>query len=185
GSGSNYIRFVENREAFSKQQFETDIAKLKGSPCGWALGEFHYAAIPLKIMAEEYLINGDEPILDYKFYCFHGEVAFISAEQGKVKGRAFRDYYDLNWQRSHVDFFYDHPRPYKLFSKPKNFERMLKMARSLSEGYPHLRVDLYNLDGRIYFGELTYAPENGLTRWKPQSLDFEYGQRIDLDNINH
>lgn len=62
---------------------------------------------------------------------------------------------------------------------------MIHMAEALSQGYPHIRVDLYNLAGKIYFGELTYTPESGMTQWNPLKLDLEYGLLMDLDNITH
>ena len=147
-------------------------------------GEFQYAKIPLKIIAEEYLEEGSRPIRDYKFYCFDGHVAFLSVEEGKREGCHVRDYYNLKWE-SAVDFFNDIPRPNRPFVKPDSFQEMVHIAETLSLGYPHIRVDLYYVNGAIYFGELTYTPESGYTQWKPQSLDFEYGKLMDINNITH
>jgi hypothetical protein len=137
------------------------------------------------IIAEEYLKDNQQDILDYKFYCFHGEIAFFSVEKGTTQENRVRDYYDLNWERSSVNFFGDVSRPDRPFKKPDNFEQMIFMAQSLSQGYPHVRVDLYNISGKVYFGELTYTPENGLTRWNPKSLDLKYGELMNIYNITH
>ncbi len=73
-------------------------------------------------------------------------------------------------------------QPYK---KPDNFDQMTFMAEILSQGYPHVRVDLYNIAGKVYFGELTYTPENGIIQWDPPSLDLKYGKLMNIHNINH
>ena len=185
GSGSRYCWFVKDKDLFSRTQFENDARAVMVKKCGLRFGEFHYAKMPPRVIAEEYLEDGSQTIKDYKFYCFHGRVAFFSVEQGKVEGDPVRDYYDINWNRSSVRFFGDHPRPEQPFVKPANFNRMIFMAETLSQGYPHIRVDLYNVDGRIFFGELTYTPENGLTRWDPPSLDLEFGRLMDINNISH
>ena len=185
GSGSRYCWFVKDKKLFSRRQFENDARTVRAKKYGLRYGEFHYAKMPSRVIAEEYLEGGAHGIKDYKFYCFHGKVAFFSVEQGKVEGDPVRDYYDIDWSRSSVRFFGDHPRPEQPFTKPANFDRMILMAETLSFGYPHIRVDLYNVDSRVFFGELTYTPENGLTRRDPPSLDLKYGRLMDVNNNRH
>lgn len=185
GSGSKYYWFVKDKKFFSTAKFENDATAIMATKYGVRNGEFHYAKMPPRVIAEEYLEDGSQAIKDYKFFCFHGRVAFFSVELGIVEGDPVRDYYDIDWNKSSVKFFDDHPRPEQPFAKPANFDRMVLMAEALSQGYPHIRVDLYNVDGRIYFGELTYASENGLTRWDPPSLDLEFGRLMDINNISH
>ncbi len=184
-SGPKYCWFVKDKSTLSIPQFEADANKRMFLKFGYRTGEFHYAEIPPKIIAEEYLDDHGKPIKDYKFYCFDGYIAFFSVEEGKAEGLHVRDYYDLNWNRQPVDFYNDVARPKIPFEKPDNFERMIDIARTLSQGYPHVRVDLYNVNGKVYFGELTYTPECGITQWKPLSLDYEYGNLINLDNISN
>lgn len=184
GSGKAYRWFCEDKSSFPKQEFIRDANDKLTTRYGQYAGEFHYGKMPPKIIAEEYLVDGTEDIKDYKFYCFHGKVAFLSAETGGLRGERVADYYDVNWNRSHVRFF-DDPPPVIPFDKPQTLNDMVDMAETLSKGYPHIRVDLYSISNRIYFGELTYTPENGVTFWDPPSLDLEYGNLMDINDINH
>lgn len=185
GSGSQYNWFVEDIATFDKEQFVRDVEKITQEDYGYEDGEFHYKEMPTKILAEQYLEDNGEPIKDYKFYCFNGKVTFIIVESGVNFGPYVLDIYDTKWSRSKIDLFKKFSRPDNPYEKPKNLNDMISMAESLSKGYPLIRVDLYNVNERIYFGELTYTPGNGLARWKPKSLDFELGKLISLDKINH
>lgn len=184
-SGKEYRWFVKDKSSFSIVKFETEVKAVMFKKFNEFGGEFHYGKMLPMIIAEEYLENDQKEILDYSFYCFHGEIAFLSVEQGTIQGLQMIDYYDLNWERSQVKFFEDFHRSEQKYEKPDNFDHMVFMAKTLSQGYPHLRVDLYNVAGKVYFGELTYAPENGYIQWDPLSLDLEYGKRIDIHNISH
>lgn len=185
GSGPSYFWLIKDKSDFSIAKFKKKVKKRMLVKYGRDDGEFHYGKIPLKIIAEEYLEEDNRPIKDYKFYCFHGNVAFFSVEEGKLEGCHVRDYYNLKWERNVVDFFKDVPRPSNPFQKPENFQEMVHIAETLSQEYPHVRVDLYNVNGLVFFGELTYTPESGYTRWKPQSLDFEYGKLMDIHKFTH
>jgi len=184
-SGSKYRWFVKDKSNFSISRFEAEATERMLKKFSHRNGEFHYGKMPPKIIAEEYLEDIHQPFRDYKFYCFHGKVVFLSVEEGKTEGRNIIEYYNINWEKHPVDFFDDYPRPKSSFTRPKNIERMVFIAETLSQGYPHIRVDLYNIDGQIYFGELTYTPESGIIEWKPRSLDFEYGKLMDIRDINH
>ncbi|MCJ8329716.1 MAG: hypothetical protein HRT89_16925 [Lentisphaeria bacterium] len=185
GCGSKYLWFVQNKDEFPRENFVSEVKESMSVNYGFFKGEFHYSKMPTKIIAEAYLGEEGNAIRDYKFYCFHGEIAFFSVEEGKIDATHVRDYYNIDWTVSKVKFFGDIPRPSQAFEKPAEFDQMILMAQNLSQGYPHIRVDMYNVDGQIYFGELTYTPENGMTRWDPLSLDLEYGQLMILRDINH
>ena len=190
GSGPQYRWFVKDKLKFSVSKFEQEAMKMgklfdKGGHKHDALGEFHYGKIIPKIIAEEYL-ESEYPFIDYQFYCFHGKIDFLRVEKGwaqdSVEDTSEMEYYDSNWRKSAVDFVGGNQKTNFSFKKPINFDHMVFIAETLSQNYPHLRVDLYNVNNRIYFGELTYTPGQ-IIRWKPQSLDFEYGKLIDLENM--
>ncbi len=185
GSGKKYLWFVKDKSLFSITKFETEVKAVMFKKFGEWQGEFHYGKMPPKIIAEKYLEDSQEGILDYSFYCFHGKIAFLSVEQGTIQGSQMIDYYNVDWERSPVKFFGDYPHSKQKYEKPDNLDHMIFMAERLSQGYPHVRVDLYNVAGKVYFGELTYTPENGLTKWDPPSLDLEYGKLMNIHNINH
>ncbi len=184
-SGPKYRWFAKEKSTFSVSKFEVEVRRRLSRKFGRKFGEFHYGKIPPKIIAEEYLEEDGKPIRDYKFYCFHGKCVFLSVEEGAAEGPNVMEYYNVEWEKHPVKFFDDYPRPHSSFSRPANLERMVSVAETLSQGYPHLRVDLYCVNGHVFFGELTYSPESGFIEWDPLSLDFEYGKLIDIKNISH
>jgi len=185
GSGPKYRWFVKDKTLISKTKIEAEAKAVMLNKYGERRGEFHYGKIPPKIVSEAYLEDGLQPIKEYTFYCFHGKIAFLSVEKGKIEGPHVGDIFDIDWKRSPVRFFDDCPLPKQAYERPDNFDRMVLLAEDLSQGYPHIRVDLYHVAGKIWFGELTYTPQGGFTKWNPLSLDLEYGQLMDIHRIDH
>jgi hypothetical protein len=184
GSGKHFRWFVADKAHFPVAKFEARARKRLRKTFGEKYGETHYGKIPPRIIAEEYLEDQEHTFKDFKFYCFHGKVAFLSVEEGAAQGPHLIEYYNADWDPHPVGFSNDYPHPQSPFKKPRNFKRMVSIAETLSEGYPHVRVDLYNVEGRIYFGELTFTPERGFVQWNPPSLDFEYGKLMDITNMS-
>ncbi len=180
GSGKKYIWLISNKDSVNKKAVVQEINNVLHRKYGYKNGEFHYSKILPKIIAERYLRDDGRDIKDYKFFCFNGEIAFLSIERGRQTKEYARDYYDTDLNVHPVKFHDDVRKPDKPFEKPENFERMIDVVKLLSKGHPHVRVDLYNIDGRIYIGELTFSSECGYTRWDPVRLDFEYGKLIDI-----
>ncbi len=184
GSGKKYIWHIANKNLANRQQIFQEINSALGTRFGYKHGEFHYLKIPPKIIAEEYLKDNNQSFRDYKFYCFNGKIGFLSIETERKTERHVRDYYDIDLNKHPVQFYGDVNKPSQPFDKPRNFADMIDIAQLLSKGHPHIRVDLYNIDGQIYFGELTFAPECGYIKWDPVELDFEYGKLIDMNMAN-
>ena len=132
------------------------------------------------IIAEEYLENPVAPesgLEDYKFMCFNGEPRFIVHDGDRFIGHK-RNIYDTEWNNLHIDsdcesFSGDTP-------KPENLNEMLDVARLLSNEFPFVRVDLYNVKGKIYFGELTFYPWSGYVRFNPSDFDLKMGELFDI-----
>ena len=148
----------------------------------YATCELHYRDIPRKIIAEQYLVQLGSSPDDYKFYCFGGKVAFVQAMRGRdvtAHITASHRFYDLDWKR--LDFTYTgHPTYEKEFDKPKNLDLMVQLAERLSAPFCYVRVDFYNLDGKIYFGELTFTSESGSMEWKPAEANERLGAMLTL-----
>lgn len=140
--------------------------------------EYHYSYIKPVIIAEEYLDDGKHknPI-DYKIYCFGGKAESIllcSNRENKLKLNDF----DLNWKQ--LDYTTSEYRSDEKFKKPKNLQKMIKLAEKLAVGIPFVRVDLYEIGDNIYFGEYTLTPGAGIiTYYKQAALD-HLGSKIDL-----
>lgn len=133
-----------------------------------------------RIIVEELLdtLDGHSPA-DYKFFCFNGEPKFLFVATNRDTNVCF-DFYDTDFKWINVKN--GHPNSNKEIIKPKNFEKMLDICRILSKDFPQVRVDLYNINGKIYFGELTFYHFAGLTPFKPDKYDLEFGNYFDLPN---
>ncbi len=142
-----------------------------------------------KILIEKLLIddeNGDLP--DYKFFCFNGRVfcsylirnssTKTNRHDGEL-GILDRDFNLLPASDEEFHAITEQPE------KPKNYEKMVEIAEKLSEPFPHVRVDLYNLDGKIIFGELTFFSNTGPNRHTPESFEYELGRQFILPKRNH
>lgn len=137
--------------------------------------EWQYQNVPKRIIAEKYMedqTSGELP--DYKFFCFDGVVKalFIGTERGT--GDVKFDFYDADF--NHLDLVQIHPMSGKQLPKPRHFEKMKELAAELSKGHPHLRVDLYDVNGDIYFGEITLYHHGGIVPFHPEKWDYTFGQ---------
>lgn len=123
--------------------------------------EYHYKYIEPKIICEEYLKEESRKNpLDYKFYCFNGKVECVLVCSEREENLKL-DYYDLDWNC--LNYSKEIYRSEKKQVKPEKFEEMIKIAEILSKEFKFVRVDLYNINGKIYFGELTFTPAAGLS----------------------
>ena len=140
--------------------------------------EPQYKDIERRIIVEEYLGND---IQTYKFYCFNGKpmVLYISSNGENGEKDLYLDYYDMEWNWLPISLEgHEHAKAKTM--KPKNFEKMIDVAENLSLDFPFVRVDLYNLDGRIYFSELTFIPTGGNMKLSPKSVLEEWGSWLQL-----
>lgn len=140
--------------------------------------EYHYKCIEPLIMAEEYLNDSvNKNPIDYKFYCFNGKVDNILICSNRDEDLKLDDY-DLNWNLR--DYTYNNYKSNINFKKPKNLVRMIEIAEELSQDHIFVRVDLYEINGKIYFGEFTFTPFNGIIDYyKPEVLEL-LGDKLKL-----
>lgn len=143
--------------------------------------EYPYRNVKPRLIAEEYMEDeSGYELKDYKIFCFDGEPQFLFvATDRQKKGEEVKfDFFDLNW--NHIPVRNGHENAKNPILKPNNFEQMLDIARKLSVGKTHVRVDLYNCNGKIYFGELTFFHFSGLTPFVPQEWDYKFGEYFNL-----
>ncbi|MCJ7651229.1 MAG: hypothetical protein MUP85_21685 [Candidatus Lokiarchaeota archaeon] len=170
-SGRNII--VENGHFNKKEIIKTCRRWLK-TPYGLEKLEWAYQPIKRKIIIEKLLRDDDGNIpKEFKFHMFHGKCKLVFVILDK-KNNPYRSYYDEKWCFLSVKKT-TRPQGAKI-KKPKNYEMMLELAEKLSKPFDYVRVDFYNLNGKIYFGELTNYPGSGTTKFEPQSFDFELGK---------
>lgn len=142
-----------------------------------------YKDIPRRIIAEEYKEDSKtKELRDYKFFCFdgHPKALFIASDRQADGEETKFDFFDMEY--NHLPFTNGHPNATVLPEKPKCFEEMKVLAAKLSEGIPHVRVDFYEVDGRVYFGEMTYSHWGGMTPFVPDKWDKIFGDWIQLPN---
>lgn len=136
--------------------------------------EMHYLPIKPRILAETYLRDDspDGALRDYKFLCFHEEPRYVWVDLERRKGH-LRNVYDMNWARMPWILYF--PQADYEVPRPECFEEMIRVARALCQGFDHVRVDLYNVLGRVYFGEMTFTTGNGHLKTEPGEVDFLLG----------
>jgi hypothetical protein len=141
--------------------------------------ETPYKNIKPRIIAENYMVDeSGEELKDYKFFCFNGSPKLFFVATGRNIGKTKFDFFDLDY--NHLPFTNGHGNANIPIMKPKNFNQMVEIAKKLSEGIPHVRVDLYNVDGKIYFGEYTFHHWGGIVPFEPREWDEKIGEMIDI-----
>lgn len=169
----------------SKLDIRKAIIKLKR---GWGKNyyrknkEYPYRNLTPRIIAEEYMEDeSGVELKDYKFFCFDGEPKFLFVATGRQKNDTRFDFYDLEW--NHLPVLNGHPNADHPIPMPENFTEMVDVARKLSQGISHVRVDLYNVNGKVYFGEMTFFHWSGLTPFEPNEWDYKFGEYLKLPKI--
>lgn len=142
--------------------------------------EWPYKNVKPRIIAEKYIENDSGmELVDYKLMCFNGKVkcSFICSRRYSKEGLKVT-FYDREWKLMPFERHYQ--REKKPAKKPENYEKMLELAERLSYGIPFVRVDFYNVDGRVLFGEMTFYPGSGIEEFSPEEWDYELGSWIQL-----
>ncbi|MBO7303961.1 MAG: glycosyl transferase [Clostridia bacterium] len=152
----------------------------------WQSREWPYKELKPRIIAEKYMEDEETSELrDYKFFCFDGkpELLFIAtARQSEVEETKF-DFFDMDFNL--LPFTNGHPNASVTPEKPRQFEKMQELAAKLSVGVPQLRVDFYEVNGAVYFGELTLFHWGGTMPFKPECWDAKLGSMIKLPDIKN
>ena len=171
--GSASIVIVKDRNTFDRKYAKLLFKVWMSFDYAYASFEMNYKDIPRRIIAEKYMEDPSGELRDYKFMCFDGKPYCCWIDKGRFSNHT-RDIFDMDWNL--MPFIEHFPNSGEETPKPKNFDKMIEIATKLSEGFPHVRVDLYNIDGKIYFGELTFCESSGYCKITPDEYDFEMGE---------
>ena len=147
----------------------------------WENREWPYKNVKPRIIAEQFVEDTKtQELRDYKFFCFDGEVKalFIATDRYAENEETKFDFFDAEY--NHLPFCNGHPNANELPENPECFEQMKVLAAKLSADIPHLRVDFYEVDGKIYFGELTFFHWSGMVPFEPEEWDAIFGEWIKL-----
>ncbi len=147
----------------------------------WHGREWPYGKLTPRILAEPYLRQADgSDVVDYKLFCFGGKPEFTLVCSNRFATTGLQEtVFDLDWNRLPLEWV-DHPASGEEIPAPSQYALMQELAATLSEGLPFLRVDFYEVEGRVYFGELTLYPTSGLTGFSPDSWDGILGAKLHL-----
>ncbi len=145
--------------------------------------EWPYKHVKPRIIVEALLRDeANEDLKDYKFMCFNGQAKAVYTVSGReAVGGPYETYFDMNWERLPVAHHYE-PCP-DVIEKPVCFDQMVACANRISEKEPFVRVDFYEVNGKMYFGEITFFPSGGRFAFNPESFDELFGSWITLPAI--
>lgn len=186
-NGSGDVIKCYNKNTFDYQKNIKTLKKLLHLKFGYDMGELHYAKIRPCIIAEELLDSNNQAfksdsLIDYKFLSFNGKPTYIWVCFNRTHHSTDVAVYDLEWH-FHPEFSVSTSH-YKLCTKPlprpKALEEMLHMASVLSKGFPFVRVDLYEVGGKAYFGEMTFTPAAGFNTFFSNKFQMILGKKIIL-----
>jgi hypothetical protein len=178
--GCNYNLIVADKAKLAPAKARMKFRKWLSRNYYYRSGlEWAYKNVKPRLIAEAFLEEiGKSSLNDYKFFCFGGEPRFIQIDLDR-KASHTRRYYDMQWNALPFRDT-DYPPFEERLEKPPNFEEMIRVVRRLADDFPFVRVDLYNIAGRIIFGEMTFYPADGRLEFLPDQYNQIIGDYITL-----
>ena len=178
GGGNNGVFICKNKNSANLQLVKNKLKNAMGFDIYQSSREWPYKNVKKRIIAEEYLEDlKTGELRDYKFFCFEGKVKFLFvATDRQNRAEPFFNFFDRNYNV--LDIKQGHPRNKDIPEKPIKFDEMILIAEKLSIGIPHVRVDLYEVNGMVYFGEFTFYHFGGFVPFDPPQWDLEFGNNI-------
>ncbi|MEZ9705381.1 ATP-grasp fold amidoligase family protein [Vibrio breoganii] len=179
GTGKNHLEIVRDKGDLNLVDVCNKFNRALNDDWYLGTGELFYSKIQRKILIEEYLIDetGLQTPDDYKFHCFNGEI-LIQVDRGRFEDHR-RNIYNEQWELQDTNFYGDSNFPD--IPRPKMLQEMLNIARLLSKDFNYIRVDLYCVNNKIYFGEMTCTHKSGACKFIPESEDYAWGNKWTLD----
>ena len=178
GSGRNYI--VRDKSKCNWDDIKKTLNLWQKYSFGWDGFELQYVNIPRKIIAEQYIEQIDGNLYDYKIHCFHGEPKLIQVigDRNLEEHTGKENFYSIEWEKTTL-YCHTYNQYEKNIPKPNKLSEMLNLARILSKDFKYVRVDLYDINEEIKFGEMTFTPANGMGIWGGESFE-EYNRFLKI-----
>lgn len=178
GSGNNY--FCTDKTKITEKDLFNAIYNWPSIIYGVGSAEYQYMKMPFKLICEKYIMEEGQELLEYQLFCFNGEPdSFLVRNDLETAGKnPFAVSYSLQWER----LYYRHNEERFQFDlpKPQHIDKMLDYAKKLAQPFPHVRVDFYEIDGKLIFGELTFTTHgNVFSNYKPEVLKM-WGDKLQL-----
>ena len=178
---SGGVILIKNKNDIKERQIVKKLKKKLKINYFYGDREWPYKNIKPRIIAQPYLSNeNDADINDYKFFCFDGtpKYMFIAKDRQLGPKETKFNFYDMDFNK--LDIKNGHDNFEDVLSVPKTWEEMKKIAAALSKGIPQVRVDLYEVNGKVFFGEMTFFHWSGMVPFIPKSWDKIFGDEIIL-----
>lgn len=181
-SGNNGVFICKDKSKIDKSKWMKRINQSLGRNTSIPSREWPYKEVKRCVFAEQYLEDSTGELRDYKFFCFDGKVKYLYVATERQSGHLKFNYFDDDFNA--LDLWQGHPMSEKSIEKPMAFEQMKALATKLSKGLPQVRVDLYEVNGKIYFGEYTFFSLGGVAPFHPDKWDYIWGEQIHLPEAN-
>ena len=177
---SGGLVICRDKKTFDRNSAKKIIEKsLKRNFYFWGR-EWPYKEVKPRIIAEKYMEDDSGELKDYKIHNFNNgkKIILVCKDRFSTRGMT-EDFFDESW--NHLDIARPgHKNSKNVILKPKNLEKMLCFSEKLAHDIPFLRVDFYEVGGKVFFGELTFYPSSGFISFEPSSVDQKWGEYIDL-----
>jgi hypothetical protein len=182
--GSTGVVICRDKSLFDRQKAVDDLNKSLRNDVYKNRREWPYKNVERKVLAEEFVgpTQEDVDFPDYKFFCFNGEPIYCQVITGRKKEMCI-DFFDREWNHQPFHEPCNFPFANKELKKPNNLEKMWKAAKQLAEGKPFVRVDFYEDNNTVLFGEITFYPTSGMGGFSPSEWDEKLGDLIKLPKI--
>lgn len=183
GGGGGGVVICKDKKIFDKNAAIDKLNESLSSDIYRGLREWPYKNVPKRIIAEKFMApeksSAPNDLPDYKFFCFNGKVRFFKVDFGRfVEHHA--NYYSPEGELLEFGEQGLEPDPSYPIELPNNLRDMIALAERMSKNEPFLRVDFYNVNGKIFFGELTFYPASGLGKWTTEEADMKIGKYLNL-----
>lgn len=178
GGGNTGVVICKDKASFDKNKAVEKLNRSLKQDIYRSLREWPYKNVPRRIIAEEFIEGDNNDLPDYKFFCFDGEVKALFVGTERSTGNVKFDFFDSDF--IHLNLVQTHPMSGKVIKKPACFDEMKEIAGKLSQGIPHVRIDLYQVKGHIFFGEYTFYHHGGCVPFHPKKWDDIFGSWIQL-----
>lgn len=166
-----------------KNRLDKDFAKKKIEKClnknyfYWGR-EWPYKNVKPRIVCEEFISDSDNTPDDYKVLCFNGKAKLIELHRGRFDNHT-QDFYDINWNKT--DISQDGITSDIIYERPNKLEEMIRLSEKIAQGIPHVRIDWFIINDKLYFGEITFFDGSGLDPFDKKEYDYMLGSWINLD----
>lgn len=182
-SGNNGVFIIKDKSKIGREKLVRKINASLLRDTSVSGREWPYRDVKRCVFAEQYLEDTTGELRDYKFFCFNGKVKYLYVATERQSGNLKFNFFDEDFNS--IDLWQSHPRSDMPIEKPAKYDEMKELAAKLSKGLPEVRVDLYEVNGRIYFGEYTFFSLDGTAVFHPDKWDFIWGNLIHLPEANN